>query len=93
MGRDSELPDNKDRGVTIALAADSYDFNIDNGLVLVGSPDTVIRQLEEGRERIGYDVFCTNHQIGGMPPELVQSSIRLFGNEVIPAFQRASVRA
>jgi alkanesulfonate monooxygenase SsuD/methylene tetrahydromethanopterin reductase-like flavin-dependent oxidoreductase (luciferase family) len=93
MGRDSELPDNRDRGVTIALAAESYDFNIDNGLALVGSPETVIRRLEAGRERIGYDVFCTNHQIGGMPPELVENSIRLFGKEVIPAFQRAPVRA
>ena len=93
MGRDSELPSNKDRGVTIARAAESYEFNIDNGLALVGSPETVIRRLEEGRERIGYDVFCTNHQIGGMPPQLVDNSIRLFGKEVIPAFQRAPVGA
>jgi alkanesulfonate monooxygenase SsuD/methylene tetrahydromethanopterin reductase-like flavin-dependent oxidoreductase (luciferase family) len=93
MGRDSDLPANRDRGVTIARSAESYEFNIDNGLALVGSPQTVIRQLEAGRQRIGYDVFCTNHQIGGMPPHLVETSIRLFGEEVIPAFQRVPVDA
>jgi alkanesulfonate monooxygenase SsuD/methylene tetrahydromethanopterin reductase-like flavin-dependent oxidoreductase (luciferase family) len=93
MGRDSDLPSNKDRGVTIARAAESYEFNIDNGLALVGSPATVIRQLQAGQQRIGYDVFCTNHQIGGMPPRLVENSIRLFGEEVIPAFQRVPVGA
>ena len=88
MGRDSELPDNKARGQTMALAATSYDFNIENGLVLVGSPETVTRALQAGQQRVGYDVFCTNHQIGGMSPQLVENSIRLFGEQVIPAFQR-----
>ena len=36
----------------------SYDFWIDNGLALVGSPDTVIRKLEEQRQLTGYDIFC-----------------------------------
>jgi alkanesulfonate monooxygenase SsuD/methylene tetrahydromethanopterin reductase-like flavin-dependent oxidoreductase (luciferase family) len=87
MGRDSDLPDNKTRGLTMARAAESYEFNINNGLALVGSPETVINQLQAGRQRIGYDVFCTNHQIGRMPPQLVDNSIRLFGEEVIPAFR------
>lgn len=93
MGRDSDLPDNKSRGETIAKAAESYDFNIDNGLALVGSPETVIRLLEESQRRIGYDVFCTNHQLGGMPPHLVEQSVRLFGEHVIPAFRRVPVGA
>ena len=91
MGRDSELPDNKLRGETMAASTRSYDFNINHGLAIVGSPETVIRRLQEGRDRIGYDVFCTNHQLGTMPLELVNNSIRLFGEEVIPAFQRVSV--
>jgi alkanesulfonate monooxygenase SsuD/methylene tetrahydromethanopterin reductase-like flavin-dependent oxidoreductase (luciferase family) len=68
------------------MAAQSYEFNIEQGLALVGSPDTVIRKLEDGRQRMGYNVFCTNHQIGRMPPDMVSSSIELFGKEVIPAF-------
>ena len=66
---------------------ESYEFNIENGLAIVGSPETVIRKLEEGKQRIGYDIFCTNHEIGHMPTELVRNSIGLFGKEVVPAFK------
>ena len=47
----------------------SYDFWIDHGLALVGSPDTVIRKLKEQHDCTGYDVFCANHRIGVMSPE------------------------
>jgi alkanesulfonate monooxygenase SsuD/methylene tetrahydromethanopterin reductase-like flavin-dependent oxidoreductase (luciferase family) len=94
MGTDSERADNKARGQTMAQAARDYDFNIANGLAIVGSPSTVIERLRAGQERIGYDVFCTNHQIGRMPRDMVERSVELFGKEVIPAFQSvpASVR-
>jgi alkanesulfonate monooxygenase SsuD/methylene tetrahydromethanopterin reductase-like flavin-dependent oxidoreductase (luciferase family) len=87
MGSDSERPDDAERGRTMMQAAKDYNYNIDNGLALVGSPETVIRKLQEGQKLIGYDIFCTNHQIGRMPPELVTNSIELFGKEVIPAFK------
>jgi alkanesulfonate monooxygenase SsuD/methylene tetrahydromethanopterin reductase-like flavin-dependent oxidoreductase (luciferase family) len=87
MGRDSDRPDDKARGETMRLARESYEFNIEQGLAIVGSPETVIRRLEEGKRRIGYDIFCTNHEIGHMPPELVRNSIRLFSKEVVPAFK------
>src|SRR5579864_2341068 len=86
MGSDSERADNKARGQTMAQAARDYQFNNDNGLALVGSPETVIRRLKEGQDRMGYDLFCTNHQLGRMPHEMVDRSIELFGKEVIPAF-------
>jgi alkanesulfonate monooxygenase SsuD/methylene tetrahydromethanopterin reductase-like flavin-dependent oxidoreductase (luciferase family) len=86
MGTDSERADNKARGQTMAEAGRNYQFNIDHGLALVGSPETVIRRLQEGQQRMGYDLFCTNHQIARMPPEMVSRSIELFGKEVISAF-------
>jgi alkanesulfonate monooxygenase SsuD/methylene tetrahydromethanopterin reductase-like flavin-dependent oxidoreductase (luciferase family) len=87
MGAESELPDNKSRGATIAAAGDSYEFNIQNGLAIVGSPATVSREIQSRQARLGYDILCTNHHLGRMPPELVSSSIELFGREVIPAFK------
>jgi alkanesulfonate monooxygenase SsuD/methylene tetrahydromethanopterin reductase-like flavin-dependent oxidoreductase (luciferase family) len=87
MGRDSERPDDKARGETMKQAQTSYEFNIENGLAIVGSPETVIRRLEAGKALIGYDIFCTNHEIGSMPAALVQNSIRLFGKEVVPIFR------
>jgi alkanesulfonate monooxygenase SsuD/methylene tetrahydromethanopterin reductase-like flavin-dependent oxidoreductase (luciferase family) len=65
--------------------AKSYDFWIDNGLALVGSPDTVIRKIQEQHDLIGHDVLCTRHGFGRLAPELVKKSIKLFGEEVIPA--------
>jgi alkanesulfonate monooxygenase SsuD/methylene tetrahydromethanopterin reductase-like flavin-dependent oxidoreductase (luciferase family) len=90
MGTDSERADNKARGQTMAEAARSYEFSIDHGLTLVGSPERVIRQLQEGQQKMGYNVFCTNHFIGRMPPDMVDRSIELFGKEVIPAFARTA---
>jgi alkanesulfonate monooxygenase SsuD/methylene tetrahydromethanopterin reductase-like flavin-dependent oxidoreductase (luciferase family) len=64
----------------------SYDWWIDSGLALVGSPETVRRQLAAQQERCGYDVFCANHRFGAMPPEQSLKSLKLFGEEVSPAF-------
>jgi alkanesulfonate monooxygenase SsuD/methylene tetrahydromethanopterin reductase-like flavin-dependent oxidoreductase (luciferase family) len=86
MGRDSERPDDKARGETIFRAGRDYDFNIEQGLAVVGSPETVIKKLKEGKKKIGYDIFCANHEIGHMPKELVRNSIKLFG-EVVRAFK------
>ncbi len=87
MGRDSERADDKARGETIRNAANSYEYNIENGLAVVGSPETVIKTLQASQQKIGYDIFCTNHEIGRMPDEMVANSIKLFGKEVIPAFK------
>ena len=55
-------------------------------MALVGSPDTVIRRMEEQQALIGQDIFCSQHGFGSMSAEVVKKSIRLFGKEVIPAF-------
>ena len=80
-------PDIVERGRVFQEIVKSYDFWIENGLALVGSPDTVIRQIQEQQARVGYDVLCTQHQLHDLPTDLVNSSIRLFGEEVLPAFQ------
>jgi len=82
MGRDSERPDDKARGETMERSQTDYQFNIDNGLAVVGSPATVIKKLQQGKEQIGYDLFCTNF-IGPLAPK----AIELWGREVIPAFR------
>ena len=65
--------------------AKSYDFWIDNGLALVGSPDTVIRKIQAQHDLIGHDVLCTQHGFGRLAPERVKKSMQLFGEKVIPA--------
>ena len=85
MGHE-DSPDIRERGRIFRESARSYDFWLDNGLAIVGSPETVVGRIAAGRERIGYDHFAGKFHIGRMPHAMVESSIRLFGEEVIPAF-------
>ena len=66
----------------------SYDVWVDNGLALVGTPDKVAKQIEASQKRLGYNVFVASHHLGAMPAPMVEESIKLFGEEVIPAFER-----
>jgi alkanesulfonate monooxygenase SsuD/methylene tetrahydromethanopterin reductase-like flavin-dependent oxidoreductase (luciferase family) len=66
--------------------AQSMQFWFDEGLAFVGSPETVAAGIRAQQQRIGYDVLLTNHQFAEMPRELYVKSMRLFGEEVIPAF-------
>lgn len=86
MGRDSERPDDKARAQTMERSRQDFDFGVENGLVLVGSPDTVIRKLQEGQKRIGYNLFVVSPMMR-MPKELHERSMELFGKEVVPAFK------
>jgi alkanesulfonate monooxygenase SsuD/methylene tetrahydromethanopterin reductase-like flavin-dependent oxidoreductase (luciferase family) len=82
-----DSPTNRELGRVFQGMSSSYDFWIDNGLALVGSPETVTRQLKDQHARIGYDIFCANHRFGPLPAEHSLKSLELFGKEVIPAFR------
>ena len=62
------------------------DFWLEHNLGYVGSPETVIRKIEESQEKIGYEIFGPRFRFGPMPNQMVEKSIRLFGEKVIPAF-------
>jgi alkanesulfonate monooxygenase SsuD/methylene tetrahydromethanopterin reductase-like flavin-dependent oxidoreductase (luciferase family) len=82
-----DSPTNRELARVFQGMSSSFDFWIDNGLALVGSPETVTRQLKEQHARIGYDVFCANHRFGPLPAEHSLKSLELFGKEVMPAFR------
>jgi alkanesulfonate monooxygenase SsuD/methylene tetrahydromethanopterin reductase-like flavin-dependent oxidoreductase (luciferase family) len=52
----------------------------------VGSPETVARKLAEQHDLIGHDIFCARHLFGYISPHAAERSIRLFAEEVMPAF-------
>ena len=62
------------------------DFWQDTGLGHVGSPETVIRRIEEQQKLIGHDVFLARFRFGPMPAKMVEKSLTLFGEKVLPAF-------
>lgn len=54
--------------------------------LFIGSPETVRRRIEELRA-IGVGEMLCWMNFGGIPPEKVRRSMRLFADEVIPAFR------
>ena len=85
-GDDPGTPARAELRRTFRERAKSFDFWVDNCIALVGSPETVGRKLQEQHELIGYDIFCARHQFGYLDPEASRNSIRLFAEEVMPAF-------
>ncbi|HUB97428.1 MAG TPA: LLM class flavin-dependent oxidoreductase [Stellaceae bacterium] len=71
----------------------SYEELIDAGLVLIGSPETVARQVRRHRDELDLAVFVGSFQLGGMPHDKVMSSLRAFGTEVMPRVMAETVTA
>jgi hypothetical protein len=53
----------------------------------------VIAAIERQQKLIGYDVLLAHHHITTMPDDLVNKSLKLFGERVIPAFSAAAAIA
>jgi alkanesulfonate monooxygenase SsuD/methylene tetrahydromethanopterin reductase-like flavin-dependent oxidoreductase (luciferase family) len=87
QGRNEGTPSQNELARVFQGMGTSLDFWIDNGLALVGSPETVTAKLQEQRELIGYDIFSAAHRIGRMPKEQSLNSLKLFAKEVMPAFE------
>ena len=87
QGRNEGTPSQNELARVFQGMGTSLEFWIDNGLALVGSPETVTAKLQEQRELIGYDIFSAAHRIGRMPKEQSLNSLKLFAKEVMPAFE------
>ncbi|MGH9187576.1 MAG: LLM class flavin-dependent oxidoreductase [Acidimicrobiales bacterium] len=70
----------------------TWDFLIDNDLVLVGTPDR-INAMCERYEDIGTDVLFLNNYLPGIPHLDVLHSYELMGREVIPNWKRDRPRS
>ena len=53
---------------------------------LIGSPDTVVKRIQEQQEVLGHSHLVVRMQFPGTDPEKVARSLRLFADEVIPEF-------
>ena len=91
---ESEKTPQRLRGAqTMDAMGSNIDYWIENDLALVGSPETVIRKLEESQSAIGFDVFGGRFRWGAISDDKVMNSLRLFGEKVIPAFTNVAVPA
>ncbi len=64
-------------------------FMIDNGMCVVGNPDTCIRQIERIQQEAKLDLFLCMMQFWALPHEKTMHAIDLFGKHVLPHFKNA----
>lgn len=64
-----------------------FDFQwlLDKGIVIVGSPATVAERLERASREGLFNVFAGEFNVGHITEEELMRSIRLFGEHVVPA--------
>ena len=67
--------------------ADSFETLQEKGIVMVGSPDTMIRRIRTLYERCGIGHLLMMNQAGAMPGHQVRRSLELFAREVYPAIR------
>ncbi len=59
----------------------------DLGLLITGSPDTVIRKIREQEEALGVGTFLTYLPFGSLEPKQAMGSLELFAKEVLPVIR------
>lgn len=63
-----------------------FEYLLENGMILVGAPDTIAATIRGFRDA-GATQMLVAMQLGDIPHEQTMRSIRLFGQEVIPAVE------
>ena len=72
------------------LRSQTWDDLLESAL-FIGSPETVAQKIVE-LEEAGVGELACWMSFGGLPPEKVRRSMRLFAEEVVPRFRRAGPR-
>jgi alkanesulfonate monooxygenase SsuD/methylene tetrahydromethanopterin reductase-like flavin-dependent oxidoreductase (luciferase family) len=67
----------------------TIDSLIDRGMCICGSPDTVVKQLEQLQKAAQLDQFLAMMQFWSIPHEKTMHAIELFGKYVIPHFRQS----
>ena len=62
------------------------------GIIVVGSPDTVRKQIMDNHRDMGFQELVTMLTFGTMPAEMAEANIRRFAREVMPALKPLSDR-
>ncbi|WP_433297719.1 LLM class flavin-dependent oxidoreductase [Pseudonocardia sp. CA-142604] len=71
----------------------SFEELVEQGLVIVGGPESVRNRIEEFREELGFGQMMVLLAIGDMSAELTRRNTEIFASEVIPHFRKAPAPA
>jgi alkanesulfonate monooxygenase SsuD/methylene tetrahydromethanopterin reductase-like flavin-dependent oxidoreductase (luciferase family) len=77
------------RSRTGSYGETSFEELVEQGLVIVGGPESVRNRIEEFREELGFGQMMVLLAIGDMSPELTRRNTEIFASEVIPHFREA----
>jgi alkanesulfonate monooxygenase SsuD/methylene tetrahydromethanopterin reductase-like flavin-dependent oxidoreductase (luciferase family) len=64
--------------------AASLDEQIAGGMVLCGSPESVVRQIRRIHGELGNGIFNFTMQVGDLPDAAVRRGMELFRDRVLP---------
>jgi alkanesulfonate monooxygenase SsuD/methylene tetrahydromethanopterin reductase-like flavin-dependent oxidoreductase (luciferase family) len=71
----------------------TYEEIIDNGMAVVGSPDTVGERFEAMMDELGFGQIISLMGVGDMPHYRTIKSMELFANNVMPALRRRAAQS
>ena len=72
----------------LAQAADlTWESVQERGLLITGSPDTVIRKIKEQKDALGVGTFLSYLPFGSLEPKHAMKSLELFAKEVLPVLR------
>jgi alkanesulfonate monooxygenase SsuD/methylene tetrahydromethanopterin reductase-like flavin-dependent oxidoreductase (luciferase family) len=71
----------------------TYEEIIDNGMAVVGSPDTVGERFEAMIDELGFGQIISLMGVGDMPHYRTVKSMELYATQVMPALRRRSSEA
>lgn len=71
-------------GGAAAGAAKTIEFLAEQRMIICGSPDTVVQQLEHHQKEIGYGKIIAMMQFGTLPHDMTVRSMELFAKKCIP---------
>ena len=74
------------RAVPVPFEGEPSTDDMLNQLLVFGTPDTCIRQIERFRDAMGIDHFNCNFALGDLEQGRILRSMELFAKEVMPAF-------
>lgn len=77
----------------VAVPADAVDWAIDAGYLLCGTPDEVAEQIARGYEAVGVDQLVFGVPGDAVTHDEVTECLELFGEQVIPEFDRDPVHS
>ena len=75
------------RAVKVTGKPQNLDDLVKNGVVIVGSPNTVREKLAEYQDLAGFNTSLTKTQFGTLPDDMTRANMQAIAQEILPHFR------